>query len=301
MEKNDDNIFNTNFCFSKVLKDIDFRMRFKSYKEEKSLYIYRQLKKEQRKKNILFNRRKEHNEIVHSLHKANEENKVILNYRAKKLQNNTNLSQINIYSTNNVFYLPKIEEQKNKDNKIIIFEKIWKEQILNNKKRNKGKRNNSNKTIYKINDIFDDNFEKTRREKEKKTEKRILLEKIKVNNLKVKKKLKMHQDIMAKFKDKREYSPNYKAIEKHLPEVNLKTKSQRIFPKQFIKLNNIGNLNYKEKKSESLPKKIIIKNYLNQSIMAKTLSSCTLFRNFQKGNDNSFIKRILNKNISIIK
>ena len=162
------------------------------------------------------------------------------------------------------------------------------QQYLNKNKGNLGKRNNSNKTMYNsINDIFDENYDKIKKRKEKKIEKRIILERIKFNNLRVKKKFRIHQDIMQKFKDKREYSPNYNAIEKHLPEVNLNTKSQRIFPIKFIKIYNIGEFNSQEKRSESLPKKIFFKNNLNQSSFLNNLSTCTLFKNYQYNNNES--------------
>ena len=304
MSINEENILNNNFCFSKVLKDIDFKLKFKDYREEKSLYILRQLQKEQREKRILFERRKNHNEIVHSLHKANEENQIILDYKARKL--NKNLSQINLYSTKNSFFLPKLknkEEQKNKDNKVVIFEKIWKEQYLNKNKKYFGKRNKSNKTMYSnnnLNDIFDVNYDKMKKKIEKKTQQKILLERIKINNLKVKKKLKIHQDIMSKFKDKREYIPNYNAIEKHLPEVNFNTKSQRIFPIKFIKINNVGELNSTENRSESVLKKSFRKDNSYKSLFLNNVSTCTLFKNIRNNNENSFIKEVENKNRSII-
>ena len=304
MIKNESNIFNNNFCFSKVLKDIDFRIKFKNYKEEKSLYILKQLQKEQKEKKILMNKRKNHNEIVHSLKKANEEKELLLNYKNNLL--NKNISEIKSYSTRNNYFpkLSKKEEEKNNDNKIIIFEKIWKEQYLNKTKRNKGKRNNSNKTIYNNNsgiDIFDENYDKLKKKKEKKTPKKILLDKIKNNNLKVVKKLKIHKDLLSKFKDKREYIPNYNAIEKHQPRVNLNTKSKRIFPVQFIKINNIGELSSQEKRSESNYKTIFKKNNSNQSLFLNNLSTCTLFKNYLNNNkDNSLIKGIEHKNRSMI-
>ena len=304
MIKNESNIFNNNFCFSKVLKDIDFIIKFKNYKEEKSLYILKQLQKEQKEKKILMNKRKNHNEIVHSLKKANEEKELLLNYKNNLL--NKNISQIKSYSSRNNDFpkLSKKEEEKNNDNKIIIFEKIWKEQYLNKTKRNKGKRNNSNKTIYNNNsgiDIFDENYDKLKKKKEKKTPKKILLDKIKNNNLKVVKKLKIHKDLLSKFKDKREYIPNYNAIEKHQPRVNLNTKSKRIFPVQFIKINNIGELSSQEKRSESNYKTILKKNNSNQSLFLNNLTTCTLFKNYINNNkDNSLIRGIEHKNRSMI-
>ena len=304
MIKNESNIFNNNFCFSKVLKDIDFRIKFKNYKEEKSLYILKQLQKEQKEKKILMNKRKNHNEIVHSLKKANEEKELLLNYKNNLL--NKNISQIKSYSSRNNYFpkLSKKDEEKNNDNKIIIFEKIWKEQYLNKTKRNKGRRNNSNKAIYNNNygiDIFDESYDKVNKKKEKKTQKKILLDKIKNNNLKVVKKLKIHKDLLSKFKDKREYIPNYNAIEKHQPRVNLNTKSQRIFPVQFIKIYNIGELSSQEKRSESNYKTIIKKNNSNQSLFLNNLSTCTLFKNYLNNNkDNSLNKGIEHKNRSMI-
>lgn len=306
MEKKEENILNNNFCFSKVLKNFDFRIKFKDFREEKSLYILKQLQKEQKEKRILFEKNKNHNEIVHNLQKSNEENQMLLNYKTRKLEKNKNLSNINLYPTKNAFFLPQLEqkeEPKNKDNKVIIFEKIWKEQYLNKNTRNVGRRKKSNKTMYGsnfINDIFDEHYDKMKKLKEKKTEKRIILERIKINNLKVKKKLRIHQEIMSKFKDKREYCPNYNSIEKHLPEVNLNTKSQRIFPIQFIKINNIGELNIQNKKSESMLKKLLIKNNPNQSLFLNNISTCSLFKNFINNNDNSILKNSESKNRSII-
>ena len=302
MSKNENNIFNNNFCFSRALKDIDFLIKFQDYKEEKSLYILKELQRKEREKRILFDRRKNHNEIVNSLNKANEEREMLLNYKESKISNN--VSQINTYSTRNNYFLPKLqnkEEQKSKDNKLIIFEKIWKEH-LNKNKNSKQRRKNSNKTaIYDSNyimDIFFFFYEKMKKINEKKTEQKRLLEKIKINNLKVERKLKIHKDIMKKFKDKREYSPNYEAIEKHLPKVNLNTKSQRIFPIKFIKINNIGELDPDKRIIE--PKKLLRKNNSTQSIFFKNMSTCSLFKNFINIKNNSIIndKKNFKENIS---
>lgn len=323
--KSENNIFNNNFCFSKALKDIDFIIKFKNYKEEKSAYILKQLKQEQKEKKMLLSRKKNHNEIVHNLQKANEENELLLN---DKIRNNNNMSQINFYSSrNNNLCLPKLsknEEKKNKDTKIIIFEKIWKEQILNkskNGRNRKNRKNNSNRTQYNshyIVNIFDENYDKLKKKKERNDKNRIL-EKIKLNNLKVQKKLKIHQEIMSKFKDKREYSPNYNSIEKHLPDVNLNTKSKRIFPYKFIKINKVGDLKSQETRSESMPKGALRKIISTKSIIFSNISTCTLFKNYIKNNessllenksyskcmphsdkDYSFIKGIQNKNRSML-
>ena len=298
MTNNESNIFNNNFCFSKVLKDIDYRIKFKNFIEEKSLYILKQLQKEKKEKRLLYNKMKNHNEIIHSLQKANEENELLLNYKSNK-NLTRNLSQINSYLNKNNFNLPKLSNKEEDKNKIIIFEKIWKEQCLNIIKSNKNKRNNSNKTMYNNNyivDIFDESYDKLKKEKEKKTQKTMLLDKIKNNNLKIKKKLKIHQDIMSKFKDKREYIPNYNAIEKHQPIVNLNTKSQRIFPIQFIKINSVGLLTNKEKKNESISKRLLKKNNSNKSFLHNNLSTCTLFKDYFNINNNITDKNTLRDN-----
>jgi len=323
--KNENNILNNNFCFSKALKDIDFIIKFKNYKEEKSAYILKQLKKEQKEKKMLLSRKKNHNEIVHDLQKANEESELLLNDKTRKYNN---MSQINFYSSrNNSLCLPKLsknEEKKNKDSKIIIFEKIWKEQILNKSKNGrsmKNRKNNSNRIQYNshyIVNIFDENYDKLKKKKEK-NEKNKIIEKIKFNNLKVQKKLKFHQEIMSKFKDKREYSPNYNSIEKHLPDVNLNTKSKRIFPYKFIKKSNVDDLKSQKTRSESMPKGTLRKIITNKSIIFSNISTCTLFKNYLKNNENSllenktfskcnphsdkdysFVKGIQNKNRSMI-
>ena len=292
MSKNEKSIFNNNFCFSRVLKDIDFLIKFHDYKEEKSLYILRELQRKEREKRILFNRRKNHSEIVNNLKKANEEREMLLSYKESRLSNNNNLSQINLYSANNNNYLPKIqnkEEQKNKENRIVIFEKLWKENLNKDKKAQEKKNINNKTTIYNSNyimDIFDENYIKMKKIKEKKTEQKILLEKIKINNLKVKNKLKIHQNLMEKFKDKREYSPNYNAIEKHMPQVNFNTKSQRIFPIKFIKINNNRELNPQPKRNEAV--KILRKNN-SSHFLNNNISTCTLFKNYLNSKDNNSI------------
>ena len=102
---------------------------------------------------------------------------------------------------------------------------------------------------------------------------------------------------MKKFKDKREYSPNYESIEKHLPRVNLNTKSQRIFPIKFIKINNIGELVSDKRIIE--PKKLLRKNNSTQSIFFKNMSTCSLFKNFINIKNNSIIndKKSFKENI----
>ena len=146
-------------------------------------------------------------------------------------------------------------------------------------------------------DIFDENYDKLKRQNEKKTQKKIILDRIKNNNLRVKKKLKIHQDNISKYKDKREYIPNYNSIEKHQPRVNLNTKSKRIFPIRFIKINNIDELNYQEKRNESaILKNLLKKKNSNQSIFPNNLSTCTLFKNYFNINNNIFDKNILRDN-----
>ena len=40
---------------------------------------------------------------------------------------------------------------------------------------------------------------------------------------------------MDKFSERKEYTPNYTCLEKHVPIIKLDTNSKRIFPDKFIK------------------------------------------------------------------
>ena len=279
----ENNVLDNDYCFSKTLKNIDYNIKFKNNRKKKFIYIMRQLKKKQKEKEELIERKKNHEDIVQYLKRADEENQKLNKDNSNKILNYNASNQINLFPTKNKnkFILPNIskkEEQENKKNKIIIFEKIWNEKVINkNKKFIFNKNNNSlchsNKTMNGNNyiiDIFDENYDQIKKKKQN-IEKKMIMERIKYNNMKVKRKLKFHQDIMSKIKDRREYAINYSAIEKHMPEVNLNTKSQRIFPIQFVKKNNIENINSNGKKIDSIPKKKFKKSNLFYNLSKSSL------------------------------
>lgn len=227
---------------------------------------------------MIINNYKQHQDIINKLIlKEEEKNKSKLN------QNN---SAINIYSFNN-FYLPKIQtsiENNQKENSVSMgFEKIWKEEIFRNgKKVNKMNikrklnklRTNDNTQEYSSIDIFDKNYNKDTNLCDEAREMQRRLNRIKSNNLKVNQILKAHKEMQKKFLDNREYCPNYSSIEKHKPNVNLNTNSQRAFPEKFIK-NSIYNDD-------------IVYNIYNDKKIARN-NSC-LFRN-----NNGIKKKIFNK------
>ena len=122
------------------------------------------------------------------------------------------------------------------------------------------------------------------------TEKNLRLERIKSNNLKVNKKVKLFRYIRLKFQDLREYFPNYNIIEKHKPEVKLNTKSKRIFPSQFIKRYIYTFDNNDNKTNEIKMKKKFIKNDSDLLGCKKnTLIHKILNKNYKRNNQDDFI------------
>ena len=237
----DENVLNKNFSFSKTLKEIDFSLKFKDLQEQKSLFILSRLKKEKLEKLELLKRKYNHNEIIFNLKKAYEDNqRMVNNYKNKDEEENNKNEENPKNELPNLFYSDKIENQEYKkkeeiklflddsdeNNKGIDFENIWREEY-------KKKFNDNND---KKKDIFDKKYRKT--VKKKNIYKTKILEKIKENHLKVQKKLKIHQELMKKYSEKKYYTPNYSILDKHTPAIRLNSTSNRIFPYKFIKLNN---------------------------------------------------------------
>ena len=282
MSNKEINVLDKNFCFSNVLKGIDLRLKFKDFKEEKSLFILNQLKKEKRERYQLLQRKYNHNEILFNLKKAYEENKILLNIKGKYINDETNKKEEKFPN----LMVSKNENEKNQekkdnsnknlkeDNKSqkVEFETTWKQEYF---KRLKEKNNNHDSKINieneseNKNDIFDKNY---KRIGQKKSDKKIILEKIKENNLKVKKRLKSYKELMEKFSERKEYSPNFLIIEKHVPIIRLDSKSKRIFPFKFIQMHNYTN----EKK---IFKKKLFKNNSYQNFYKNNFSinPCSLF------------------------
>ena len=348
MKKKTNDYLYDDFCYSKVLKDIDAKLKFRSNKQDELMNLVKQMKKEKKDKQILSIRKMHHNNVILSLRKAKEEKKSTYDIYSRNFNNNLNYSNsakqiVNLSSTlKNILSLPKIknnvtnnnekldfkDDRDNEEYNTIRFEKVWNQQYEARKKNNNKDINKNkiikNKTMYNsyVIDIFDINYDRQRKRSEEFKESKLRLKRIKLNNLKVKKKLKSYHDMLSKFKDKREYCPNYNCIEKHQPEVKLNTKSQRMFPIQIIKqnihdyhknnnsiVNNTSqNKNNRLKKNKSNLSQInnrkLSRNYhkiYNESEIAgeKNKSSLSMMGTWFKGN-NSVFKGIKNKNKSVI-
>jgi hypothetical protein len=305
MSNKEINVLDKNFCFSNVLKEIDLRLKFKDFKEEKSLYILNQLKKEKRERLRLLQRKYNNNEILFNLKKAYEENRILLNIKGKYINDETNKKEEKLPNLAN-----KSKNEKNPDKKVdnnlisedkkeppAEFENTWKEEYFK-RLREKNSNRDSNKITIETdsenkNDIFDKNFRKM---KQKKSEKKLMIEKIKENNLKVKIKLKSYKELMEKFSERKEYSPNYIILEKHVPVIRLDSNSKRIFPYKFIKMHNYSN----EKK---IFKKKLFKNNSYQNFYKNNfiINPCSLFNSSIKSNSlmsNSIYSTISKSNIN---
>lgn len=266
MRNVDNKILNNNIRFSKTLKEIDTRLKFINNTQKHNIELKKLILDKKRKKENLSAKNKIHENIVSDLKKAEEENikayKIYSRNFKNNLQYSNSASNINISSTfNNYLALPKLtqlkkefqDNEKNEGYKIIGFENVWKEQQLNELKYNRDKKI-KNKTMYHEDfiDIFDKNYDKYRKKCEEYKEKNIILERIKLNNLKVNKKLKIFRHIMLKFQDIREYNPNYSILEKHQPEIKLNTKSKRIFPAKFIKGSDYNKFEINDNRNDEI-------------------------------------------------
>jgi len=245
------NVLDKHFCFSKVLRDIDSKLKFNNMTEEKSLFIINQLKRKKREKLKYLQRKYNHNEILYNLNKAYENNKILLKIKGKLREKETDKKEEKLPTikkpTTSKNKVEKKEENKNNKEKALIieddknkpeqFSTVWKEEIL--KKYKIIEKVPKNILIddedENANDIFDKSY---RKEKNKIIDKIKIMQRIKENNLKAKIKLQNYKTMLIKYSEKKEYTPNFTAVEKHKPEIKLDTKSQRIFPIKFIQMHN---------------------------------------------------------------
>lgn len=245
------NALDNHFCFSKVLRNIDSKLKFNDMTEEKNSYILNQLKRKKRERVNYLQRKHNHQEILYNLNKAYESNKILLIIQGKLYDKETNKNEEKLPIIKNSItskdQIDKNKENKNKKENILIsgdginkaenFSTVWKEEIL---KKYKGIKKVPKNMILDDGDdnsynIFDKNY---RNEKNKILEKIKIIQRIKENNLKVKNILKNYKAMMIKYSEKKEYAPNFTALEKHKPEIKLDTKSQRIFPIKFLQIHN---------------------------------------------------------------
>ena len=270
MSNPDNEILDMKNCYSKTLKAIDAKIKFQQDEEEYFDNLKKDYLLKKREKQLKFIKNQQHENIVRNLKRLEEETRKEINNKF----NHLNLSS----AINRIISLPKMTKYKNeiKDNKkgdefnIIKFESVWKEQYMNDIKYNK--KSNKNKMIFGgiyFTDIFDKNYDKYRKHLEESKEKNMRLERVKINNLKVSRKLNIHRQIMLRFQDQREYHPNYSVIEKHKPIVNLNSKSTRLFLRHInpVTVPNIKSYNSRNNKNK--------KNDLKRNV----ISSLSEFKN----------------------
>ena len=296
MENNEIFSFNNNRYFSQSLRNIDLRLKFKEFAEEKSFSKLNKIKKEQQEKLNMLKRRHNHKEIIYNLKKAYNDYLILSNMKESNTKEESNKNQEilpklvnksnketeknNNNNTNDKNKGNNNESNtKNKNNKeqFIEFDNVWKREFLQKMKEKNNSipdimidnNNNTNNESDEKNDIFDKNYKK---KCQKKLIKSKIIEKIKNYNLRVKIKLRDYKNIMDKFSERKEYNPNYTALEKHMPTVKLNTKSKRIYPYKFMKIYNYST-------EKNIFRKKLIKNNSSQNISKNNykINPCSLF------------------------
>ena len=139
-------------------------------------------------------------------------------------------------------------------------------------------------------DIFDINYDKYWKHLRESKEKNMRLERVKSDNLKVLKKLKIHRQIKLKTLDHREYRPNYSVIEKHQPIVKLDSKSTRLFlrninPRPIPSAFLYNSRNIKRRKNHKKEKGNISSNSSNvNNFLSKSQGDIILKNKFETKN-----------------
>ena len=303
MENNEIFSFNNNRYFSQSLRNIDLRLKFKEFAEEKSFSKLNKIKKEQQEKLNMLKRRHNHKEIIYNLKKAYNDYLILSNMKESntkeesnknqeilpKLVNKSNKETEKNNNNNNTNDKNKGNNNesntKNKNNKeqFIEFDNVWKREFLQKMKEKNNSipdimidNNNTNNESDEKNDIFDKNYKK---KCQKKLIKSKIIEKIKNYNLRVKIKLRDYKNIMDKFSERKEYNPNYTALEKHMPTVKLNTKSKRIYPYKFMKIYNYST-------EKNIFRKKLIKNNSSKNFTKNNykINPCSLFNRTIKKN-----------------
>lgn len=290
MSNNEINVLDKNFCFSKVLKGINVSLKFKEYSEEKSLFLLNKYKIKNRERAQLLQRKYNHDEILYNLKKAYDENEILIKMKMGFKNNELNKSKeklpilLNKSKKENEQNNPEKKGSNNpllEDNKEppVEFENVWKIDYLKRLQEKKNMTVEINDDTENKIDIFDKRY-KTIKQKNFFTLHKIkVLERIKGNHSKVQNKLKNYKTLMDKYSEKKEYTPKYNILEKHTPEIKLDSKSKRIFPFQFIKMNNYSD-------GKKILKKKLSKSNSNQNA-SKTnysINPCSLFNKYKKYN-----------------
>ena len=303
MTKSSDNILNKNFTFSRALKGIDSSLKFDKLQEGRTLFVLNKMRRDERKKMLLFQKKYNHREILYNLKRAYDDNKLLLE-RSYNNEIHKNLEKLPDLPNKDKSLIEKnkrnvlnMNENNSPDNdKTGVFENDWKKEYL---KKNKNNKMNIKKISPHI--VADDDEENTEDifkkgyipEKPKIIEKIKILERIKENNLRVIKKLKNFRIIKEKFSDKKEYTPNYSALERHIPEIKLDTKSKRLFPDHFIQMHN-----YAKEKDLFIKRLYRNNSYINENKNSYSINPCSLIRkdeSFQQNNNDITIYKVLSK------
>ena len=303
MTKSSDNILNKNFTFSRALKGIDSSLKFDKLQEGRTLFVLNKMRRDERKKMLLFQKKYNHREILYNLKRAYDDNKLLLE-RSYNNEIHKNLEKLPDLPNKDKSLIEKnkrnvlnMNENNSPDNdKTGVFENDWKKEYL---KKNKNNKMNIKKISPHI--VADDDEENTEDifkkgyipEKPKIIEKIKILERIKENNLRVIKKLKNFRIIKEKFSDKKEYTPNYSALERHIPEIKLDTKSKRLFPDHFIKMHN-----YSKEKNIFIKRLFRNNSYQSDSKSSYSINPCSLLRKdtcLQPNNNDITIYKVLSK------
>jgi hypothetical protein len=286
-----EDFFGSKHYYSKTLKEIDAKIKFKEEDDESDSNTKKQILMRKKEKQLKYLKSQRHENLVNNLKKLEEET---------RKDNDNKFNQMNISSAiKRLISLPKLTKYKKelKDNKkkeeynIIKFENVWKEQYMNDIKYNK--KINKNKIIFGgfyNADIFDINYDKYWKHLRESKEKNMRLERVKSDNLKVLKKLKIHRQIKLKTLDHREYRPNYSVIEKHQPIVKLDSKSTRLFlrninPRPIPSAFLYNSRNIKRRKNHKKEKGNISSNSSNvNNFLSKSQGDIILKNKFETKN-----------------
>ena len=300
-----------NFFVSKALKQVDSNV---GYKKESQARLVKNLQESNKEKNkeILVKNKKIHLEMMKKRALKLEEIK-------RRENSRNNVHQLNIISSPyNLDFLPKISPFIQSIDNILVmdskkaekvgskgFEYIWKqekllklanikpEDIISAKKR--GKSQNRHKNAHSLshnqnhnlnNDDKDDIFDSNYNERKKVCDEVILLKdrlkRILNQNKKVNTKFNLHKALALKFRVKKIYHPRYESIEKHKPDINLNTKTKRIFPENLMQksyyidkdlMPNSAINKYKEKTVRNINRDKRINYYICSSLSLNNLIS----------------------------
>ena len=134
------------------------------------------------------------------------------------------------------------------------------------------------------------------------------LKRILNQNKKANTKFNLHKAMALKFRVKKIYHPKYESIEKHKPDINLNSKTKRIFPQNLMQkcyyidndlMSNTTINRYKEKKDKNLLLDKRNNHYICSSLSFNNLVSRSLNNYISDTNErNKYLKNKLNMKMS---